>query len=420
MKKNPTLLLIFLAIIFCRNIYSQKGYEVGDIVNETIPVYDVDGKLLTLKVTNGYNLLVYRYRWMNAGRGIDNQDSINELQNKIDRILLSGEISNLKVVCLSYDQGLNYPKWCENIKKEKPFKPHPNYVVEYYNLNSAVTEQKCQKMFTKVNMFAADGRVIRHASSIAKFDYNLKSNDVTVQGKLLTDKNGVKEPLTNAFVHLESTNGSDTVAKGKSDMYGDFKLTLPNNNKDYSIKVRPNNNTTTNVLILTRGGREISKMQKTSIANEFGYKLLKADIITLSEIQEEDITLKYEIFNYSKSKELTTIENIYYELLKSNIEERSIKILNKVVTILKDNPNVKLEIISHTDAQGDDAFNKTLSEKRAAAVAEYLIKNGISSSRLKTIGKGETQIRNRCGNGINCSDKEHEYNRRTEFKYTRE
>ncbi|MBK7667240.1 MAG: OmpA family protein [Sphingobacteriaceae bacterium] len=60
-----------------------------------------------------------------------------------------------------------------------------------------------------------------------------------------------------------------------------------------------------------------------------------------------------------------------------------------------------------------------LSTKRAKAVAEYFIKSGISEQRISAQGKGETQIRNRCTNGIACPDKEHEYNRRTEFKFSR-
>ena len=78
---------------------------------------------------------------------------------------------------------------------------------------------------------------------------------------------------------------------------------------------------------------------------------------------------------------------------------------------------VSLEVISHTDALGDDASNLKLSQSRSNTVIDYLVGKGIGRQRLKAIGKGETEIRNRCLNGIECSDKEHEYNRRTEFKF---
>ena len=91
--------------------------------------------------------------------------------------------------------------------------------------------------------------------------------------------------------------------------------------------------------------------------------------------------------------------------------------LDKVISILKDNPKIKVEVISHTDSQGEDNANLALSLKRATAVTDYLTKNGIDKSRVKAIGNGETAIRNRCRNGVDCSDLEHEYNRRTEFNF---
>jgi peptidoglycan-associated lipoprotein len=61
-----------------------------------------------------------------------------------------------------------------------------------------------------------------------------------------------------------------------------------------------------------------------------------------------------------------------------------------------------------------------LSEKRSAFVIDYFVSKGIDRKRLSSIGRGETEIRNRCVNGIDCSDKEHEYNRRTEFKFSKD
>ncbi len=81
---------------------------------------------------------------------------------------------------------------------------------------------------------------------------------------------------------------------------------------------------------------------------------------------------------------------------------------------------VKLEVISHTDSQGDDASNLVLSPKRAFEVMAYLVQKGIDKNNITSIGMGESQIINRCGNGIECSDKEHEYNSRTEFKFIKD
>ena len=114
---------------------------------------------------------------------------------------------------------------------------------------------------------------------------------------------------------------------------------------------------------------------------------------------------------------LTVNENVYYELGKFNVLTESEIVLDKVLAILNSYPNVKLQVISHTDAQGDDASNLKLSENRSSSVINYLINKGVLKERLNAIGKGETEIRNHCANGVQCSDKEQEYNRRTEFKF---
>ena len=106
-------------------------------------------------------------------------------------------------------------------------------------------------------------------------------------------------------------------------------------------------------------------------------------MLELSDVQmDEDLSLSFRKFEVSKQNELMVIENIIYGLQKFNIEKESEDKLMEVSRILKRNPNVKLEIISHTDSQGDDGSNLTLSKKRAEAVAEFLIKSGIEEKRI--------------------------------------
>ena len=171
-------------------------------------------------------------------------------------------------------------------------------------------------------------------------------------------------------------------------------------------------------MLLNQEGKKISHLQKSFMTYE--YKLLKADILDLAEMTEDDdISLIFKQFEVSKDNKLLVVEDLIYNLDKYTVEKESEEILNKVVSILKGNDKIKLEIISHTDSQRDDASNLVLSEKRANVVADYFIKNGISKNRISAIGKGETQIRNRCFNSIACINKEHGYNRRTEFKFSK-
>ncbi len=112
-----------------------------------------------------------------------------------------------------------------------------------------------------------------------------------------------------------------------------------------------------------------------------------------------------------------TIENIYYDFNKANIRPDAAVELDKVITFLKDNPRLTVQLGSHTDARGKENQNMKLSERRAKSAANYLINQGnLDKSRIYYKGFGESQIINRCQNGVDCTDEEHEENRRTELE----
>lgn len=110
------------------------------------------------------------------------------------------------------------------------------------------------------------------------------------------------------------------------------------------------------------------------------------------------------------------LKNIHYDFDKYNIRKDAAKILDELVRTMRDNPTLEIELGSHTDSRGSDAYNLYLSLQRAHSVVEYLVNRGISRSRMKTKGYGETQLLNHCKNGVSCSIAEHQANRRTEFK----
>ncbi len=110
------------------------------------------------------------------------------------------------------------------------------------------------------------------------------------------------------------------------------------------------------------------------------------------------------------------LKNILYDFDKSNIRPDAAIILDNVVAIMKQNPSLKIELSSHTDSRGNDAYNRKLSQQRAEAAVNYLAANGISRDRLIARGYGETKLLNGCGNGVTCSEEQHQANRRTEIK----
>jgi outer membrane protein OmpA-like peptidoglycan-associated protein len=112
---------------------------------------------------------------------------------------------------------------------------------------------------------------------------------------------------------------------------------------------------------------------------------------------------------------MININPIYFDLDKSDIREDAAIELEKVARIMKKYPELKIELGSHTDSRAPDAYNMALSERRAKSTLEWLIGRGVNSKAISSKGYGETQLVNKCSNGVKCSDAEHQLNRRTEF-----
>lgn len=112
------------------------------------------------------------------------------------------------------------------------------------------------------------------------------------------------------------------------------------------------------------------------------------------------------------------LKNIYYDYDKWFIRKEAAKELDKAVTLLKDNPSIKVELGSHTDSRGSTAYNETLSQKRAESAVAYIVEHGVLQEKITAKGYGESQLFNNCGDGVKCSEAEHQLNRRTELKIT--
>lgn len=83
------------------------------------------------------------------------------------------------------------------------------------------------------------------------------------------------------------------------------------------------------------------------------------------------------------------IDNIFYEFDKATLLPESQNALDSLIMMLNENPNITIELSAHTDFRGSDAYNKTLSQKRAESVVAYLIGHGIAADRLTPVGYGE-------------------------------
>ena len=117
--------------------------------------------------------------------------------------------------------------------------------------------------------------------------------------------------------------------------------------------------------------------------------------------------------------QILELEYINYNLDKWDIRSDAAKILDRLAAIMMDYPDLEIRLESHTDSRGSDEYNLLLSKRRARSAFEYLVNRGIDPDRIQYEGYGETRLLNRCANGVECSEEEHEVNRRTIVKVVR-
>ncbi|TPN88645.1 OmpA family protein [Aquimarina algicola] len=141
---------------------------------------------------------------------------------------------------------------------------------------------------------------------------------------------------------------------------------------------------------------------------------------TYEEVTKEVLTQKGGLTTW-KEVECSLIEYsalpINWNLGSATLTSQAKNIIDtRLMPVLANNPGAKMEIASHTDSRGSRTNNKALSDRRAQSVVRYLISKGINASRLVANGYGETRLKNRCADGVTCTEREHASNRRTEFR----
>ena len=133
---------------------------------------------------------------------------------------------------------------------------------------------------------------------------------------------------------------------------------------------------------------------------------------------ELDVELQKQIKQIGVGTDLAKtldIPIIYFDLDKSFIRKDAAFELEKILAVLKQYPEMKIDVRSHTDSRQTEKYNLVLSNKRAKATIEWFVKKGISVSRLKGRGYGESQLVNKCSDDVPCTEEEHQLNRRSEF-----
>ncbi len=199
------------------------------------------------------------------------------------------------------------------------------------------------------------------------------------------------ERISNATVAIYDSKGNkitETISKENGDYELNYDLLC---NERYEVKVEKTGYSPNNKIFVT-----------SAITSE---TIVPLSLETIDElVVEEGGLLKIKI------------GIIFFDLDKDYIRPDAAIELNKIVTLMSQNPKMQIRIESHTDSRSDDAYNMDLSQRRANSTKDYLVRQSIASDRiLKATGFGETKLLNECINGISCDEVQHQLNRRSEF-----
>lgn len=283
----------------------------------------------------------------------------------------------------------------------------------------------------KVTLTNKNGKEVKvlHSKAKGRYEFNLLAVDKTALEELTVDDSELtmtlkgsiydqnKKPLANARIAVFDKD--KVIQNIISDEKGKFVFRNLRADKDYLFSVDGGGdafNYVTKIYIGDAQGN-IYKEVGRGKNNKFEYRLLDVDKTALGEFSVDDPWLDVlKMKNAGKDVALTITENITYDLDDYKPDEAGINILDKIISVLKTDDHLMIELSSHTDSRGSDQYNLLLSQKRAKAAVDYLVSKGISVNRLKAIGYGETRLLNACTNGVECTDEQHAINRRTEFR----
>jgi len=211
-------------------------------------------------------------------------------------------------------------------------------------------------------------------------------------------------PIPNATLNLFDENGK-LLATQTSDENGEYSFEKKLVPADTPFKIQAEKS----------GYLSQEKSLRTPDKIDYETTILRVDIEIRSEMAS-GITVSNITVDTALSELLNVV--IYFDLDKWNIRKDAEVELNKILKVMRDFPKIKVDIRSHTDSRHSHQYNEELSEKRARASKDWLIKKGISPNRLTAKGYGENQLLNRCKDGVRCSETEHAVNRRSEFIIT--
>lgn len=229
-----------------------------------------------------------------------------------------------------------------------------------------------------------------------------KSNNI--EGNFVF-KNLKGTPADMEFEILNDNN--EIIYKGKTDAKGGFFVTGLPISGSYLFKISetdPNFKKDMELNILSRTNVKIATLVKDE-NGIFVYKQLNIGNTNVELMENADVSLQLK--NYT----------VYFDYDSYALSDESKKVLDDVVSKMKSDKLLKLVINAHTDSRNEVSFNDALSQRRMKAVKNYISQKGIPASRMNGNSYGETQLVNKCTDGVECTEAEHAANRRAEIQF---
>jgi len=154
----------------------------------------------------------------------------------------------------------------------------------------------------------------------------------------------------------------------------------------------------------------------TDSAYKAGYSGAVTHVSTAGIKGSDTLSVRLYLSKNPIAGDVFVLKNLYYDFDKSNIRPDAARELDRLIAYMGQYPHMVIFFSSHTDSRGNDGYNMALSERRAQAAKQYLLRHGVAPERLTVRGFGESRLVNGCSNGVPCSAAQHQANRRTEIK----
>lgn len=413
--RNFYVILFTAAFLFFKSIYAQNPpvLQVGDKAPPIVlPTANKSLQSFTFPYTNK---VVYIYFWSSVNTA--SRENLYRYGRMAKLYADAGykEPNGFEIITIALQSDKQ--AWADDVRKYNMGQMH-NCLAEkayedFYVRTYKVTRVPLGYLVNEKGFIVMVNPSIGDLQGYLEDQRNAPANmeeQTKIAGKILYGDNDLK-PLKDSKIYVTNAK-NDTLQTVQTNSTGNFVIKNIQTDAGMSLKISksPEMKSDDRVYLASEKGEVISGFN--NVNGNFEYKLLSFDMVYLKPMKEEDVTVK-------KAEKLN---GMYFSenLFKNGgfeISEASKAKLDALIVKMKLDPAIHVDIISHTDSKGNADFNQKLSEKRSKVVAAYFISKGIPANHIKASGKGESEPVNTCIDGVPCTEKELELNRRTEFRF---